>query len=123
MTENKEEDVKTEGFGIEEIYIHWLKHYHTDGLTGSDAKRHALEQTLHKASLMAMDNWENDTSPGQIADFILKTVPEEVGWWLQKGNNPYRRRLEQDKHDPGFRRVFRVKNELVSRMRRVKKED
>ncbi len=97
---------------IENMYSSWLKHYHTEGLNGIEAKRQALEQTLHKGNLMEMKEWDEDITPGQIADFILKTAPEEVDWWLHRRNDSLRKFLEQNESDPGFRRVSSVKREL-----------
>lgn len=109
IIEGKEE-IKTENSWAENTFKHWSE---LTNLTGVNAKRFALEQTLHKASLMQIKDWDKDTTPGEITDFILKTVPEQVDWWLTKRHEL--RVLEQNKQDPGFRRVFMVKNELKRR--------
>lgn len=111
MAENTVEKVAVESSWIENTFKHWLG---LTNLTGTNAKRFALEQTLHKASLMEIKDWDKDNTPGEIADFILNTVPDQVDWWLTRRHEL--RIIEQNKHNPGFRRVFMVKNELSKRM-------
>jgi hypothetical protein len=113
MAENTGEKVAVESSWVENTFKHWSE---LTNLTGISAKRFALEQTLHKASLLEIKDWDKDTTPGEIADFILKTVPEQVDWWLNKRHEL--RILEQNNHDPGFRRVFMVKNELAKRTKK-----
>jgi hypothetical protein len=104
---------------IENVYGGWLKHYYAEGLNVPEAKKQALEQTLHKGSLMEIKDWDEDITPGQIADFILKTAPDEVDWWLHRRNDSVRRFLEQNESDPGFRRVSSVKGELEERIQKL----
>jgi hypothetical protein len=119
MTEGREEETVAGGSWFENTYNQWLRFY---GKDGNGAKKFAIEQTLHKTSLMEIKDWDVNSTPAQIADNILKIVPEEVKWWIHRRNEFPTRQLEQDKHDPAFRRVFSVKSELISRMRRVEKE-
>ena len=113
MAENTEEKVAVENSWVENTFKHWSE---LTNLTGVNAKRFALEQTLHKASLMGIEDWDKVRTPGEIADFILKTVPGQVDWWLTRRHEL--RILEQNKHDTGFRRVFMVKNELAKRIKK-----
>jgi len=111
MAENTGEKAAVENSWVENTFKHWSE---LTNLTGISAKRFALEQTLHKASLLEIKDWDKDTTPGEIADFILKTVPGQVDWWLTRRYEL--RILEQNKYDTGFRRVFMVKNEPSKRM-------
>ena len=113
MAENTEEKVAVENSWVENTFKHWSE---LTNLTGVNAKRFALEQTLHKASLMGIEDWDKVRTPGEIADFILKTVPEQVDWWLTRRHEL--RILEQNRYDLGFRRVFMVKNELAKRIKK-----
>ncbi|MCX6704329.1 MAG: hypothetical protein NTZ07_02685 [Candidatus Woesebacteria bacterium] len=114
MTEDGGEKGKFKESWIERTYKRWLTN---KNLSGPNLKESALEQTLYGRSLMENEDWNKDVTPGEIADFILKTVPEEADRWIHKRNENPTRFLEQNRHDEGFRRVCSVKSELVSRMR------
>ena len=117
MAEVREGERETGDMWFENTFKDWLEFY---GSENPHAKKFALEQTLHKASLMEIKDWDKVNSPRVIADSIMKTVPEEVNWWIHKRNEFPTRQIEQNKYDPAFRRVFSVKSELMSRIRKVK---
>lgn len=117
MAEVREGERETGDIWFENTFKDWLEFY---GSENPHAKKLALEQTLHKASLMEIKDWDKVNSPKVIADSIMKTVPEEVNWWIHKRNEFPTRQIEQNKYDPAFRRVFSVKSELMSRIRRAK---
>ena len=117
MAEVREGERETGDIWFENTFKDWLEFY---GSENPHAKKLALEQTLHKASLMEIKDWDKVNSPRVIADSIMKTVPEEVNWWIHKRNEFPTRQIEQNKYDPAFRRVFSVKSELMSRIRRAK---
>ena len=121
MEKRSEENTQTVSSWVEFTYNHWLNHYLSDGLTGSDAKRQALTQTLHKANLMEIEDWDKNTTPGEIADSLLKVVPEEIDWWLKIQREL--RIFELNKHDERYRRVLGVKYELTRKLRRMKEEE
>lgn len=120
MTESGEKEAESSGSWFENTYRQWLQFY---GKDGNEAKKFAIDQALHKASLLEIKDWDKNTTPGQIADDILKTAPEEVKGWIDRRNEFPTRQLEQDKSDTGYRRVFSVKSELISRMKKVNNEN
>jgi hypothetical protein len=118
MAESREGERKENDSWFENTYKQWLEFY---GKHSNEAKKFAIDQTLHKASLMEIKVWDINVTPQQIATDILNIAPEEAEGWINRRNEFPTRQLEFNKSNPGFRRVFSVKSELINKLREEKK--
>jgi hypothetical protein len=73
-----------------------------------------IEQALHHANLMEIENW-NDTTPPAIAKFVLKVAPRQVKDWLDDRSMGVGL-LGEEPQIPGYLRVKQVRQAIIKEM-------